>query len=133
MKLLLDTHVVLWLLSEPERINERVRRHIEDERNAIVLSAVNAWEIATKHALGKLPLPEPPDALFVRAVDELLATELPITRRHALLSAFLPRHHNDPFDRLLVSQAACEQAILVTADSRLQPYEVTGASILWAS
>jgi len=96
VKLLLDTHVVLWLLGDPDRIAVAVRRDIEDVSNAVIISAVSAWEIATKHAIGKLPLPESPQALLDRAVVELRAVELAITRRHALRSASLPSHHRDP-------------------------------------
>lgn len=130
MKLLLDTHTLLWLLGEPERIAPCVLRDIEDVNNIVVVSAVCAWEIATKHALGKLPLPESPDALMERAVTELRAVELSITRRHALLSASLPNHHRDPFGRLLVAQAMLEEATLVTADPLLPPY---GAMLCWAT
>jgi PIN domain nuclease of toxin-antitoxin system len=90
---------------------------------------VCAWEIATKHAIGKLPLPESPEALLERAMAELGAVELSITTRHALLSASLPHHHRDPFDRLLVAQAMLEDATLVTADRLLSPYAV---KLLWA-
>ena len=128
MRLLLDTHTLLWVLGEPERIAPDVRREIEDLSNAVLISAVCAWEIATKHALGKLPLPESPEALLERAVAELGAIELSITRRHALLSASLPNHHRDPFDRLLVAQATLEDATLVTADHLLPPY---GVKLLW--
>jgi PIN domain nuclease of toxin-antitoxin system len=130
VKLLLDTHTLLWLLGETERIAPGVVRDIEDASNLIVISAVCAWEIATKHALGKLPLPENPDALMERAITELRAVELPITRRHALLSASLPNHHRDPFDRLLVAQAMLEAATLVTADPLLSPY---GATLCWST
>jgi PIN domain nuclease of toxin-antitoxin system len=128
VRLLLDTHTLLWVLGEPERIAPDVRREIEDLSNAVLISAVCAWEIATKHALGKLPLPESPEALLERAVAELGAVELSITRRHALLSASLPNHHRDPFDRLLVAQATLEDATLVTADHLLPPY---GVKLLW--
>ena len=131
MRLLLDTHVILWLLGEPERIAPGVRRVIEDTRHAVLISAASAWEIATKHALGKLPLPESPEVLLERAVRELCAVELSITRRHGLLSASLPNHHRDPFDRLLVAQAMLEDATLVTADHLLPPYGAT--LLLWAS
>jgi len=131
VRLLLDTHVVLWLLGEPERIAPGVRRDIEDIEHAVLISAVCAWEIATKHAIGKLPLPESPEALLERAVTELRAVELSITRPHALLSASLPNHHRDPFDRLLVAQAMLEDATLVTADHLLPPYGAT--LLLWAS
>jgi len=117
------------LLGEPERIAPGVRRDIEDMNNEVLISAVCAWEIATKHAIGKLPLPESPQALLERAVAELRAVELSIKTRHALLSASLPNHHRDPFDRLLVAQAMLEDATLVTADRLLPPY---GATLLWA-
>jgi PIN domain nuclease of toxin-antitoxin system len=130
VKLLLDTHAVLWLLGEPDRIAPRARSHIEDMNNAVLISAVCAWEIATKHALGKLPLPVSPQALLERAVRELRAVEVSITTPHALLSASLPNHHRDPFDRLLVAQAILEDATLVTADRLLSPY---GATLLWAT
>ncbi len=130
MRLLLDTHVLLWLLGEPERIAPEVRRNVEEVSNALLISAVSAWEIATKHAIGKLPLPESPPALIERAVAELRAVELPIASRHALLSASLPNHHRDPFDRLLVAQAMLEDATLVTADHLLPAY---GATLLWAA
>ena len=129
MRLLLDTHAVLWLLGDPDRISTEVRREIEHLSNAVLISAVCAWEIATKHAIGKLPLPESPEALLERAVAELGAIELAITTRHALLSASLPNHHRDPFDRLLVAQAMLEDATLVTADRLLSPYAVKQ---LWA-
>jgi PIN domain nuclease of toxin-antitoxin system len=130
VRLLLDTHVVLWLLGDPDQIIPNVREDIEDVNNAVIISAVCAWEIATKHAIGKLPLPESPQALLERAVAELRAVELAITRRHAIESASLPNHHRDPFDRLLVAQAVLEGATLVTADHLLPPY---GAALLWAA
>lgn len=129
MKLLLDTHTILWLLGDPSRIAPEARRHVEDLSNAVLISAVSAWEIATKHAIGKLPLPESPQTLLERAISELRAEELSITTRHAVLSASLPNHHRDPFDRLLVAQAMLESATLVTADHLLSPY---GATLLWA-
>lgn len=133
MRLLLDTHVLLWLLSDPDRIEQRARRDIEDTGNTVLLSAVSTWEIATKHALGKLALPEPPEALLARAARELQSTELPITSRHALISASLPKHHNDPFDRLLVAQAIVDQAVLATGDGKLRPYATQGLMLLWTS
>jgi PIN domain nuclease of toxin-antitoxin system len=133
MRLLLDTHVLLWLLSDPDRIEQRARRNIEDTGNTVLLSAVSTWEIATKHALGKLALPEPPEALLARAARELQSTELPITGRHALISASLPKHHNDPFDRLLVAQAIVDQAVLATGDGKLRPYATQGLMLLWTS
>jgi PIN domain nuclease of toxin-antitoxin system len=130
VRLLLDTHIVLWLLGDPDRIASEARRDIQDLGNEVLISAVCVWEIATKHALGKLPLPESPKALLERAIANLRAVELPITSRHALLSSSLPNHHRDPFDRLLVAQAMLEKATLVTADHLLPPY---GATLLWVA
>lgn len=131
MKLLLDTHVLLWLLGDPNRVNEDVKREIEDTRNVVLISSASAWEIATKHSLGKLALPERPEELLARALTELQANELSINSQHALLSASLPKIHNDPFDRVLLSQAKIEDASLVTADSKLRLYSDAGVKLLW--
>jgi len=131
MKLLLDTHVLLWLLGDPSRVDESIKRYIEDIGNAVFISSASAWEIATKHSLGKLTLPEYPEALMARALNELQAAELPINNQHALLSASLPKYHNDPFDRLLLSQAKIEDASLVTADNKLRLYSEIGVNLLW--
>ena len=124
MKILLDTHCWLWWLSTPDRLGEEVLRCVEDPANDVFLSAASSWEIAIKHALGKLPLPEPP----ARFVPERLRRDgilpLPIQHAHSLHVASLPQHHRDPFDRLLIAQAQLERMHLVTADSQLQAYEV---------
>lgn len=130
MKLLLDTHVLLWSASDPDRIAPAARAEIEDPANVRLVSAACAWEIATKHALGKLPLREPPEPFCRRALHDLCGEELAISVRHALLAASLPNHHRDPFDRMLVAQAIVEGATLVTADHLLPPY---GVPLLWAS
>lgn len=129
MRLLLDTHVWLWAVLTPERLAPAARNAIEDVNNALLVSAASAWEIATKHAIGKLPLPERPEILVPRALIALGATELPISVRHAVSSADLPLHHRDPFDRILVAQAICEGVTLVTADHVLTRYS---APVLWA-
>ncbi|MDC0677675.1 type II toxin-antitoxin system VapC family toxin [Sorangium atrum] len=129
MKLLLDTHVWLWAVLTPERIAATARQAIEDPHNTLLISAASAWEIAVKHAIGKLPLPEKPELLVPRVIAALEAIELPVTSRHAISSAALPYHHRDPFDRLLVAQALCEGAALVTVDELLTRY---GATVLWA-
>ncbi|WP_437850644.1 type II toxin-antitoxin system VapC family toxin [Sorangium sp. So ce363] len=105
------------------------RQAIEDPHNTLLISAASAWEIAVKHAIGKLPLPERPELLVPRVIAALEAIELPVTSRHAISSAALPYHHRDPFDRLLVAQALCEGAALVTVDELLTRY---GATVLWA-
>jgi PIN domain nuclease of toxin-antitoxin system len=130
VKLLLDTHVLLWSVSDPDRIASAARAQIEDASNVRLLSAASAWEIATKHALGKLPLRETPQEFLLHVSADLVAEELTITARHAVLAASLPNHHRDPFDRLLVAQAMVEGATLVTADHVLPAY---GVPLLWAS
>ena len=129
MRLLLDTHILLWAVFTPERIAEAARGALEDPHNNILVSAASAWEIATKHALGKLPLPESAESLIPKMMAAIDAQELPITVRHTVTSTTLPPHHRDPFDRILVAQARCEGVTLVTADRMLTRYDAT---VLWA-
>lgn len=128
MKLLLDTHVWLWLEAEPARVPPRTLALLEDDGNELAFSAACAFEIATKHRLGKLPLPASPDAFVRDAIRALSASALPISLSHATRAGDLPAHHRDPFDRLLVAQAQLEELVLVTADEQLAPYDVR---ILW--
>lgn len=119
MRLLLDTHVVLWWLAD-DRLDDDAKRAIADERNEVFVSAATAWEIAIKAALGKL---EAPDDLSLQLGANAFAS-LDIGIEHALAAGRLPRHHDDPFDRMLVAQASLEQLILVTRDARLAAYGV---------
>lgn len=129
MRLLLDTHAWLWLFSQPQRLPALARAAVADPTNPRMWSTVCVWEIATKQALGKLSLPvSPADFVAVRMV-ETGASALPLTHGHALASAALPRHHGDPFDRLLVAQAQVDGLTLVTGDPQLSAYDV---EILWA-
>lgn len=128
-RLLLDTHCWLWLQTEPGRIAAGVLERLADPRVELLLSVASAWEIAIKHALGKLPLPEPPQSYVPRRLRDSDVAELPIEAAHALQVSSLPLHHQDPFDRLLVAQAQQVGATLVTVDRRLEPYDVP---ILWA-
>jgi PIN domain nuclease of toxin-antitoxin system len=121
MKLLLDTHVVLWWLDDPALISEEARLVIADRRNDVFVSAAVAWEIAIKRALGKLQSP----ADFGSAVAACGFQPLPITFAHALASGVLPPHHRVPFDRMLVVQAALERCILVSRDKDLRRYEIS--------
>ncbi len=120
MKLLLDTHVVLWWAYDADRVSDSADQLLTDPRHEVLLSAVVAWEIAIKRSLGKLE---------VRGglVSELVrggATALPVSVAHAEAVAELPLHHRDPFDRLLIAQARAEGAVLVSADPALRAYEV---------
>ncbi|NUN98532.1 MAG: type II toxin-antitoxin system VapC family toxin [Candidatus Omnitrophica bacterium] len=120
MRLLLDTHILLWTFSSPRTIKEVVRREIVNPRNSIYVSAVSAWEISIKKTLGKL---ESPDDLK-GAIRETGFSELAVTMDHAIHAVELPRHHEDPFDRMLVAQAEIEHLILVTRDSILLRYGI---------
>lgn len=129
MKLLLDTHIWLWALTTPERVHEGVRSAIADPRTDIVLSAASAWELAIKHAAGKLALASSTAELVEVSIRALRLRLLPIEVEHALLAASLPRHHNDPFDRMLIAQSRLAGLTLVTADVALREY---GDPLLWA-
>ncbi len=119
MKLLLDTHVVLWWQRDDRRLNQAARRAIA-RADLVWVSAVSAWEVSIKVALGRLRLTEPFGVLL--AVDDF--TELSLTVAHADALASLPAHHPDPFDRLLVAQARVEGATIVSHDRALALYRV---------
>ncbi len=120
MRLLLDTHVLLWALSDVDRLGRSVRDAVEDPLNDVFVSAVSGWEIGIKSALGKL---RAADDLTTLIADAGFAV-LPVSFEDGMAVASLPRHHDDPFDRLLVVQAAARQLVLVTADARLRDYGV---------
>jgi len=129
VRLLLDTHVWLWLQHAPERLGADALRDVEDPGNDVLLSAASSWEIAIKWALGKLPLPAPPDQYVPDRVLTSGVTPLPIQHRHALAVAQLPLHHRDPFDRLLVAQAREEAAVIVTGD---RAFAASDVEVRWA-
>lgn len=117
MRLLLDTHVLLWLLADSRKL-PRAARQLVLQADAYV-SAASIWEIAVKVSLGKLDAD--PEAIRA-ALEPSGFQELPVTSEHAAAVARLPHHHRDPFDRLLVSQAHSEPMVLLTADPALRPY-----------
>lgn len=123
MRLLLDTQVFLWLNAEPERLGD-VLTELKDPRNRLVVSAASSWEIAIKHARGRLPLPELVERYVPDLIRRIGADALPIEHAHTLSVASLPPLHRDPFDRLLVAQARSIGATLVTADERIAKYSI---------
>lgn len=124
MRLLLDTCAFLWITSDAPELSPTARGLFADPDNEVLLSAVSAWEIAVKHALGKLPLPDPP-ALFVPAMREQhLMLPLPLEEHATLVLASLPSHHRDPFDRMLVCQALAHGLTLLTPDPLIRQYPV---------
>ncbi len=120
MRLLLDTHAVLWALGEPSTLSHAAFEAIADERNDVFVSAASAWEVAIKRALGKLVAP---DDLEAKIVSQGFSP-LPITFHHAESAGALPRHHADPFDRMLIAQAQAEGLTLVTRDAHMPRYDV---------
>jgi len=122
-RLLLDTHAFLWWRSDSPKLQDAARTAIA-EADVVFVSAATAWEAAIKQALGRLDLPDTVEA----GVEASGFEKLPITLAHAAAAAALPHHHGDPFDRMLVAQAAAESLTLVTHDRRLEPYDV---SVLW--
>jgi PIN domain nuclease of toxin-antitoxin system len=124
VKLLLDTHAAVNFIEDDPRLGVEAAAAIENPSNHVLLSAVVVWEIAIKRALGKLPVDQRYLALLLEAGVEPLA----ISVGHARAVEDLPAHHRDPFDRLLVVQAAAESATLVTNDENIRRYDV---SVLW--
>lgn len=120
MKLLLDTHVLLWALTTPERLSERTRAAVADPHHAVFVSAASGWEIEIKRALGKLTTP----ADLEQQLRNRRFLELPVRLRHTTATRDLPPLHRDPFDRILVAQAIVEDLVLVTADEQMFPYPV---------
>lgn len=124
MRLLLDTHVLLWWLVADRRLSARARSALEEGRHVVYVSAASAWEIAIKTARGKLALPPGGEVRIRETAAAYGFTELPITFDHALGVRGLPRHHGDPFDRLLVAQCRHESLALVTNDAGIRRYDV---------
>ena len=128
VRLLLDTHALLWWLDGDERLPVEAREHIIDENNAVLISAASAWEIATKVRIGKLP-----GAVEVaERMPEILIsqgfTSLPISIEHARKAGLLADAHRDPFDRMLIAQAQLENLLLVSNEELFDAY---GVRRLW--
>jgi PIN domain nuclease of toxin-antitoxin system len=124
MRLLLDTHAWLWMMIEPQRIGLRTRALLEAQGHTFVLSVASAWELAIKHAAGRLTLPEPP-LQYVRSRTLADGVGLiAVSLEHVCRAAELPRHHADPFDRVLVAQAEIERLVIITHDQHIPRYGV---------
>ncbi len=125
MRLLLDTHAFVWAVSAPAELSGRARQLVEDPSNELFVSAASAWEISTKHRLGKFSQAEPIIEGFSFAIDRLRSTELPIGVEHAIVAGRFDQPHRDPFDRMLAAQAVIEGAALVSRDAAFAAFPVT--------
>ncbi len=123
MQLLLDTHVFLWLLAEPERLGEHLSS-LDDPANDLLLSAASSWEIAIKARLGRIVLPDDPRRYVPDRMRAIGAEPLAVEHAHALAVTELPMLHRDPFDRMLVAQARHLGLGIVTADADIARYDV---------
>jgi PIN domain nuclease of toxin-antitoxin system len=117
---LLDTHLFLWWLADDPRLTAEHRRALADPEALVHVSAATIWEISIKEALGRIEL----EGDLTSEIEDGGFIELPIRARHALAAGRLPRHHDDPFDRMLVAQAREEELTLVSRDKALRAYQV---------
>lgn len=128
MRVLLDTHALLWWVADSRRLSERARAAIRNEANDVVVSAVSAWEIATKHRLGRLPEADGLAGDIRGAIVGQGFSELPISVADAERAGRLSGPHRDPFDRLLIAQALAHDLVIVSNE---KPFDLYGAPRLW--
>ena len=128
MQLLLDTHALIWWVSSSNRIPKRTYREILDQGNVKFISAATAWEIATKHRLGKLKDASRLVAGLPDFIKQQGFEELPVTVNDGVMAGMLPVHHRDPFDRMLIAQALGRNLMLVSGESLFDRY---GVRRLW--
>lgn len=119
-RLLLDTHILLWWLTDDDSLAGQAKESICDGRNEVYVSAATTWEISIKKALGKLDAPEDMETI----VEEERFLKLPISLYHGQVAGNLPFHHRDPFDRMLIAQAQAEGLTIVTSDQVFLKYGV---------
>ena len=128
MRLLLDTHTLLWWQTDPTELSHTALQAMKNVENDIFLSVVNSWEMQIKAQLGKLTLPRPLPDLIQRQLDQNGFGLLHVISEHIYELDAMPLHHKDPFDRLLIAQARHEGLTLLTRDPKFKKYEV---DLLW--
>jgi PIN domain nuclease of toxin-antitoxin system len=124
MRLLLDTHALLWWWADDPQLSATARAAIADRANEVWVSAASAWEIAAKQRLGKLPTVLPEGQAFARLLAASGFTALAVTAAHAWRAGSLSAEHRDPFDRMLAAQGELEQLTLVSADGAFRSFPV---------
>jgi PIN domain nuclease of toxin-antitoxin system len=122
MKLLLDTHLLLWAASAPDKLSHTAKKLIEAPENKLFFSSVSLWEIVIKHSLGRADF-QVDARLLRRGLLTHGYQELSVTSEHAVAVATLPLHHKDSFDRMLIAQSQIEGYILLTSDNTLAQYQ----------
>ncbi len=128
MRVLVDTHALLWAITADDRLSKRAHSVLASFANEVFVSAATAWEITTKHRLGKLPSADGLVADFDRIVQELGFRALPISLEHAQRAGSLPGAHRDPFDRMLIAQAQSENLPLVSNE---RIFDIYGIKRIW--
>jgi PIN domain nuclease of toxin-antitoxin system len=128
VRVLLDTHALLWWLEDAPALSAQARAVIGDPGTAVLVSTVSIWEVTIKARLDRLDAPDDLEGFFTLQLSENGFDVLPVHLRHAALVRHLDDHHRDPFDRLLVAQARCEVVPLVSKDQWLQAYDV---EVMW--
>ena len=128
MRILLDTHAFIWLVTDYPRLSQTAKKLFLDPDNDLFVSAVSGFEISVKFSLGKLRLAEPPRDFMENRIRNNALSRLPVSLEHTYRLSHLPLHHRDPFDRLLVAQALEEDLPILTADPALSAYDV---EIVW--
>jgi PIN domain nuclease of toxin-antitoxin system len=127
MDLLIDTHAVIWFITEDSKLPLKTKRVIEDSKNNCFVSIATYWEIAIKYSLDRLNLGTDLDNIF-KVIEKTGFELLPVTTNQILINAGLPHHHNDPFDRIIIAQAIYENLKIVSKDGQFENYEV---SLIW--
>lgn len=128
MRVLVDTHALLWAMTGDRKLSRRARSVLASFANEVFVSAASAWEISTKHRIGKLPSAEALVADFARLVEQLGFHPLPISLEHAQRAGALPGDHRDPFDRMLIAQAQSENLPLISNE---RVFDFYGIKRIW--
>jgi len=125
MRVLIDSHALIWYVDQDKLLSLASHAAISDPTNELLLSAGSIWEIGIKIGLGKLVLTQPFKSWMDRAISDLQVTVLPLSVDYVDVQSKLPKHHGDPFDRLIVAQAIVEQVPIISVDATLDAYGIT--------